>query len=91
MPIIKIPSQLRNYADNQATVNVKGSNVQEAINDLISQHNGLKDRLMDENEKVRRFVNIFLGDEDIRFLDNMDTQLEESSELSIIPAIAGGK
>lgn len=91
MAKVKIPSQLRSYSDGVAEVEVKAGNVQEAMDGLVAAHPALKDRLIDENGKVRRFVNIFLGDEDIRFLDNMETSLEDNSELSIVPAIAGGR
>jgi len=90
MAKIKIPSQLRGQTDNADTVEVEGATVGEAITNLVAKHAALKDRIYDEDGKLRRYVNIYLGDEDIRFLDHLDTQIEASAELSLVPAIAGG-
>jgi sulfur-carrier protein len=90
MAKIRIPSQLRNEVNNQAEVEISGNNVGEALNALSEQFPALKPRLFDENGKLRRYVNIYLDDEDIRFLDDLDTSLEDGSELALVPAIAGG-
>lgn len=69
---------------------VGGSNISELLKNLVEKYPALSDRIYDENGKVRRYVNIYLGDEDIRFLDNLETAVEENSEISLVPAIAGG-
>jgi len=72
-------------------VEAEGKTVRELIDDLERRYAGMKARLCDENGEVRRFVNIFVNDEDIRFLKGLDTELKEGDEVSIIPAIAGGR
>ncbi|MFO7320641.1 MAG: MoaD/ThiS family protein [Chloroflexota bacterium] len=89
MPSIKIPTPLRPYTGNQAEVEVNGSNVGEALNDLVSRYPDIKQHLYN-GDQLRNFVNIFLGEDDIRFLDGLDTALEENDSLRIIPSIAGG-
>ncbi len=89
MASIKIPTPLRAYTDSEAKVTVAGSTVQEALTNLVDQYPELKTHLFADG-KLRNFVNVFLGDEDIRFLDGVDTELEADSDLRIIPSIAGG-
>jgi molybdopterin converting factor small subunit len=89
MPSIKIPTPLRPYTGNTAQVDVEGATVGEALNDLVTRYPDLKPHLYNGTE-LRNFVNIFLGDEDIRFLDGLDTELEAKDGLRIIPSIAGG-
>jgi len=89
MASIKIPTPLRPYTGEQAQVNVSGSTVGEAVNDLVTQYPDLRPHLFNGSE-LRNFVNIFLADEDIRFLDGLDTEIEENASLRIIPSIAGG-
>jgi adenylyltransferase/sulfurtransferase len=89
MPLFKIPSQLRDFTNNKSTVNVQGKDVLEAVNDLISKHQNLKDKLFTKNQKIQPFVKIYLEEENIRFIDNLETKLEEKSELSIILTAAG--
>ncbi len=91
MPKLKIPSQLRPQTNNQDIVEVSGSTVREALENLVSQYPALKDRLFDEKGELRRYVNIYLGEEDIRFLEYLDTPLKEEDEIAIVPAIAGGR
>jgi len=88
---VLIPTPLRNLTNNQAEVSVEGTNVKELIDNLGKNYNGLKDRLCDENGKIRRFVNIYLNEEDIRFLQGEATALKAGDQVSIVPAIAGGK
>ena len=90
MPTIRIPTPLRKLTKEQELVEANGGNVAELIESLDQKYPGLKERICDENGNVRRFVNIFLNDEDIRFLDDKDTSVKESDEISIVPAIAGG-
>lgn len=88
--IIRIPTPLRNLTGGEAEVSVNAGNVRDAIEALESSHNGIKERICDEDGSVRRFVNVFLNDEDIRFLENLETPLSDGDSLSIVPAIAGG-
>lgn len=86
---IRIPTPLRTLTGGQDEVAVAGGTVREALDNLEKKHPGLKERLLDE-KGVRRFVNIYANEEDIRFLDNLDTSLKEGDSVSIVPAIAGG-
>lgn len=88
--IIRIPTPLRNLTDGAQEVPVQAATVREALDALEAAHGGVKARICDEAGNVRRFVNVFLNDEDIRFLDNLETPLRDGDSLSIIPAIAGG-
>ena len=90
MAKFKIPSQLRTQTNGQDTVEVEGSTVGEALKKLVDQFPALSDRIYDENGKLRRYVNIYIGDEDIRFMDNLETSVDSGSEVSLVPAIAGG-
>lgn len=90
MPSIKIPTPLRVYTGNNAQVSVSGSTVGEVLNDLTTQYPELKQHLFNGNGELRNFVNVFLGEEDIRFLSGLDTELDEDDSLRIIPSIAGG-
>ena len=85
-----LPTPLRKYSDEQETVEIKGETVGEVLENLSKQHPDLRRRLFSEDGNVRRFINIFANDEDIRFQDNLETKLTEGAELRIIPAIAGG-
>jgi molybdopterin synthase sulfur carrier subunit len=86
-----IPTPLRNLTNNQAEVLAEGGTIAELITNLSNSYNGLRDRLVDENGKIRRFVNIYLNEEDIRFLQGETTTLKAGDQISIVPAIAGGK
>ena len=86
---VRIPTPLRTLTGGEEEVEVNGSTVKEIINDLEANHPGMKERLLDD-KGVRRFVNIYVGDEDIRFLDGLETGLKDGEEISIVPAIAGG-
>jgi len=87
---IRIPTPLQSLTDSSREVEVEASTVGEALSSLESQFPGLSDRLRDESGKLRRFINLYVNDEDIRFLQNEETPLSEKDEISIIPAIAGG-
>jgi molybdopterin synthase sulfur carrier subunit len=86
---VRIPTPLRSLTAGEEEVSAEGATVRAVIDNLESAHPGLRDRLLDE-KGIRRFVNVYLGDEDVRFLDGLDTRLKAGDELSIIPAIAGG-
>tara|TARA_B100001013_G_C24298837_1_gene319923 strand:+ start:151 stop:426 length:276 start_codon:yes stop_codon:yes gene_type:complete len=91
MPIsVRIPVQLRTLTQGREVVSGTGCSVSELIEDLEKKYPGLKDRICEPDGKMRRFVNIFVNEEDIRFLENLKTSISEKDELSIIPAIAGG-
>jgi sulfur-carrier protein len=90
MATVRIPTPLRKLTNGQEEVKASGANVAAIITNLEGQFPGLRERICDDQGKVRRFVNIFKNDEDIRFLQNLDTPVAESDELSIVPAIAGG-
>lgn len=87
---IHIPTPLRQYAGKQAAVEVKGGTVAEALNSLVSQHPDLRRHLYTDDGKLRAFVNVYLNDEDIRYLQKEATQVKESDNISIVPSIAGG-
>jgi molybdopterin synthase sulfur carrier subunit len=90
MAIVRIPTPLRKLTGGAEEVQAAGKSVGELIGELEKKYPGLKERICDESGSVRRFVNIFVKDEDIRFLQNLDTPLGEKDEVSIVPAIAGG-
>jgi len=87
---VRIPTPLRKLTNNEEIVEVDSATIGEAITELQSRYPGIKERLVDEKGEVRRFVNVYVNEEDIRFLQNQDTPLKEGDEISIIPAIAGG-
>ena len=87
---VRIPTPLRPLTKGQGEVEAKAGNIQEMIEALNSAHPGMKDRLCDESGELRRFVNIYVNEEDIRFLKGKDTSLKDGDEVSIVPAIAGG-
>ncbi|MCX8089674.1 MAG: MoaD/ThiS family protein [Verrucomicrobiae bacterium] len=87
---VRIPTPLRKLTNNQELVEVNGSTVGEALAELQQRFPGIQERLLDEKGEVRRFVNVYVNEEDIRFLQNQQTPLKDGDEISIIPAIAGG-
>jgi molybdopterin converting factor small subunit len=86
---VHIPTPMRQHTQGQAVVEVTGGTVKAALDDLGRQCPGIADRIF-ENGQVRRFVNVYLNDEDIRYLDSLGTAVKDGDELSIIPAVAGG-
>ncbi|HVK67763.1 MAG TPA: MoaD/ThiS family protein [Polyangium sp.] len=89
MPLVRIPTPLRTLTGSKDEVEASGATVADLIEDLEARHPGIRARLLDE-KGVRRFVNIFVGDEDIRFLEGLKTELKATDQISIVPAIAGG-
>jgi len=87
---IRIPTPLQHLTQNLGLVEAEGATVKEILSDLEERYPGFHERLYDENGALRRFVNIYVNDEDIRFLQGEDTPLSDGDEVSIIPAIAGG-
>lgn len=88
---VRIPTPLRKLTKDQADVKVEGANVGEMFDNLEAQYPGIRERLMDEKGEVRRFVNVYVNEEDIRFLDGVKTALKAGDSVSIVPAIAGGR
>ncbi len=86
---IRIPTPLRSFTAGEEAVALSAATVREAIEKLEAAHPGIRERLLDA-KGVRRFVNIYVGEEDIRFLDGLETPVPEGAEISIVPAIAGG-
>ena len=87
---VRVPTPLRKYTQGADEVNAQGSNVKSLVDDLEKNYPGIKERICDETGKVRRFVNVYVNGDDIRFLQNLDTTLKEGDSISIVPAIAGG-
>lgn len=87
---VRLPTVLRPQANGQSEVTVVGSTVGEVVTALIADHPGLQTNLLDDQGKVRKFVNVYVNDEDIRFLDKLDTVVKEGDEVAIVPAVAGG-
>ena len=90
MSTVRIPPVLRENTDGSRSVEVSGATVGEALEALYGQHGELRARLADDGGGLRRFVNVYIGGEDIRFLDGLDTPVSDGDELTILPAVAGG-
>jgi molybdopterin converting factor small subunit len=90
MSKIHIPTPLRQYVGKQSSVDVKGATVADAMNDLLAQHPELRRHLYADDGKLRAFVNLYLNDEDIRYLQKEATALKDGDNISIVPSIAGG-
>ncbi len=88
---VRIPTPLRKYTGGAEAVQADGATVAALVADLDKRHPGIRDRICDETGAVRRFVNIFVNGEDIRFLQNLDTAVKAGDEISVVPAIAGGR
>ncbi len=88
---VRIPAPLQKLTGGQAEVTAEGANVKEIIEDLEKRFPGLKERVCDEKGAVRKFINIYVNEEDVRFLNKSETPLKDGDEVSIIPAIAGGR
>jgi molybdopterin synthase sulfur carrier subunit len=87
---VRVPTQLRSLTDGAGEVAVDGSTVGEVLKGLDAAHPGLADRLFDDGGKLRRFVNVFVAEEDVRFLQGLETPVTEGQTVSIVPAVAGG-
>ncbi len=88
--MIKIPTQLRTLTGGSEEVEATGNTLSAVIEDLESRHPGVRERLLDDAGQLRRFVNVYLDDEDVRFLDGLNTAIPEGAKVAIIPAVAGG-
>jgi molybdopterin synthase sulfur carrier subunit len=87
---VRIPTPLRKLTKEQAEVDAAGSTIRDVVDDLEKQFPGFKERMCDDAGELRRFVNVYVGEEDIRFLKGLDTEIPEGEQVSIIPAVAGG-
>jgi len=91
MPKVHIPTPLRQYAGKQAAVEVKGGSIADALSSLVSQHPELRRHLYTDDGKLRAFVNVYLNDEDVRYLQKDATAVKDGDTISIVPSIAGGR
>jgi molybdopterin synthase sulfur carrier subunit len=91
MPVkISIPITYRRFTQQQSEVTAHGTNLRELLEDMELRYPGIKSALLDENEQIRRYINIYIREEDVRYLQGLDTSIENNSEIFILPAIAGG-
>ena len=89
MPVVRIPTVLRKHTDGAAKVEAAGATVGQVFSSLIDEHPGLGDQLL-EDGRVRGFINVYVEDEDIRYIDGLDSPVEADDEIAIMPAVAGG-
>ncbi|MFQ5682326.1 MAG: MoaD/ThiS family protein [Candidatus Binatia bacterium] len=87
---VRVPTPLRKFTNGAGEVNAQGTNMHTLVEDLDQKFPGIKERICDEKGKIRRFVNVYVNGDDIRFLQNLDTSLKDGDDISIVPAIAGG-
>ena len=87
---VRIPTILRTYTGGESEVTADGTNLAEVLDDLDASYSGIKGRILDEAGELRRFVNVYVGNDDVRFLDNLATPTPEGTQISVIPAVAGG-
>ncbi len=87
---VRVPTPLRKFTNGADEVNAQGESVRALVEDLERKFPGIKERICDETGKIRRFVNVYVNGDDIRFLQNLETSLKEGDNISIVPAIAGG-
>ena len=87
---VRIPTILRTYTGGAAEVSAEGSTLQEVLDGLDAQYAGIAARVLDDNGALRRFVNVYVNDDDVRFLDGLATPIADGANISIIPAVAGG-
>jgi len=87
---VRIPTILRTYTGGESEVSASGDTVAAVLDDLDSRYAGIKGRIVDEQGELRRFVNVYVGNDDVRFLESLDTSTPEGAQISVIPAVAGG-
>lgn len=88
---VRVPTPLRKFTQGADEVTAQGNNIRSLVDDLEQHYPGIKERICDDTGKVRRFVNVYVNGDDIRFLQNLETSLKEGDNISIVPAIAGGR
>jgi molybdopterin converting factor small subunit len=87
---VRIPTILRTYTGGESEVTAEGSTLTEVLDDLEANHPGIRARVLDDQGAIRRFVNVYVGNDDVRFLDALDTKTPDGAQISVIPAVAGG-
>ncbi|QBR93463.1 MoaD/ThiS family protein [Nocardioides euryhalodurans] len=87
---VRIPTILRTYTSGESEVSASGATLSEVLDDLDGQYSGIKGRIVDESGELRRFVNVYVGNDDVRFLDHLSTPTPDGAQISVIPAVAGG-
>jgi sulfur-carrier protein len=87
---VRIPTILRTYTDGESEVSAEGDTLAAVLDDLDTHYSGIKGRVLDEGGELRRFVNVYVGNDDVRFLENLDTPTPDGTQISVIPAVAGG-
>ena len=87
---VRIPTILRTYTGGESEVTAAGATLSEVLDDLDANFAGIKGRILDDNGELRRFVNVYVGNDDVRFLDNLATPTPDGAQISVIPAVAGG-
>ena len=87
---VRIPTILRTYTDGESEVSADGTTLAEVLDDLDGSFSGIKGRIVDESGELRRFVNVYVGNDDVRFLEKLSTPTPEGTQISVIPAVAGG-
>lgn len=87
---VRIPTILRTYTDGASEVSADGETLAEVLDDLDASYSGIKARILDDQGAIRRFVNVYVGNDDVRFLDALDTKTPDGAQVSVIPAVAGG-
>ena len=87
---VRVPTILRTYTGGDSEVSAEGATLAEVLDDLEVNHPGIKARILDDQGAIRRFVNVYVGNDDVRFLDNLQTPTPDGTQISVIPAVAGG-
>jgi len=87
---VRIPTILRTYTGGESEVSAQGATLAEVLDDLDGSYAGIKGRILDESGELRRFVNVYVGNDDVRFLDSLGTPTPDGTQISVIPAVAGG-
>jgi molybdopterin converting factor small subunit len=87
---VRVPTILRSYTGGDSEVSAEGSTLSELLDSLDASFPGIRARILDDDGQIRRFVNVYVGNDDVRFLDGLDTELANDAQVSIIPAVAGG-
>ena len=91
MPVdVRLPTVLRSHAGGQSTVAVEGSTIGEVLRSLVGQHPGMAGQVLNDDGTLHRFLNVYVNDDDVRYLSQLDTPVKEGDEVSILPAVAGG-
>ena len=88
---VRVPTPLRRFTGGEGEVSADGASIRQVIEDLEKRHAGIRQRLLDDKGEIRRFVNIYLNGDDVRFLESLNSKVKDGDDISIVPAIAGGR